>query len=282
MMRPSSTFPYRNAVEDCGVARNGTGIKEPPDMLPVQDSNAEELEQLPSIGAVLCPKRLPSLTEPGSAGAQQFRTLAIRLQRFQKAQHLKRLLITSSMKGEGKSVTSANLAVALARRQKTMLIDGDLYQSGLREVLGSGSQPGLKDWWRGSQSIFSFLRRLDGLQLWYLSAGNANEQPIDIVQSPRLSEMLNEVSVHFEWVIIDSPPLLPVADSSVWATQTDGALLIVKHGITPKVLLQKALQTDNLKLLGIVANEWEDTSQEYYSHYYKHTRDRSANEQRAS
>jgi len=234
-------------------------------------SRSQLLEEAPSLRTVLLPKRLPSLTAPDSAGAQKFRTLAVRLQRFQKAQRLKKLLITSSIKGEGKSVISANLAVTLARRQKTLLIDGDFYQSGLREVFGSGNQPGLKDWWKSSSPIFGFLRRIDGLPLWYLPAGQAHEQPIDIVQSPRLAEMLAEVSAQFEWVVIDSPPLLPVADSSIWAAQTDATLLIVKHGITPKPLLKKALETDNLKLLGVVANEWEDTGHEYYSHYYKQT-----------
>lgn len=261
----------RDAVKDF-VAVSATGAPASTSVsLESRPNGSLALEEAPSLRAVLLPKRLPSLTAPDSAGAQKFRTLAVRLQRFQKAQRLKKLLVTSSIKGEGKSVVSANLAVTLARRQKTLLIDGDFYQSGLREVLGTGNQPGLKDWWKSSRPIFGFLRRIDGLPLWYLPAGQAHEQPIDIVQSPRLAEMLAEISAHFEWVVIDSPPLLPVADSSIWAAQTDATLLIVKHGITPKPLLQKALETDNLKLLGVVANEWEDTGHEYYSHYYKQT-----------
>jgi protein-tyrosine kinase len=269
----SSAPPEPGPVKHFPSAHNGNTPVSTPDVLEQLDDTSIELEQVPAVDPVLRPRRLPSLMELESAGAQKFRALAIRLQRFQKAQHLKRLLITSSVKGEGKSVISANLAVTLARRQRTLLIDGDLYQSGLREVLGSYGQLGLKDWWQGSRSILRFLRRLDGVPLWYLSAGQAHEQPLEILQSQRLAEMLNQLSVHFEWVIIDSPPLVPVADSSVWAAQTDGTLLIVKCGHTPKVLLQRALQTDNLKLLGIVTNEWEDTGHEYYSQYYKSAHD---------
>ena len=273
-MRQQPNAPsYLHAVDDFVQSRNGDGVTASSGATERSGARAA-LDHVPSLESVLRPKRLPALTAPDSIGAQKFRTLGIRLQRFQKAQHLKKLLITSSIKGEGKSVVSANLGVTLARRQQTLLIDGDFYQSGLTEVFGTGNLPGLKDWWNSSQSIFSFLKRFKELPLWYLPAGNAHIQPADIVQSQRLTDVLNELSVHFEWLIVDSPPLLPVADSTIWAARTDATLLIVKHGKTPRTLLQRALQSDNLKLLGLVANSWDDPGHEYYSHYYNHSRHR--------
>jgi len=235
----------------------------------VAECDSVQLERVPSMRIFIRPKHLVALTDKASVGAEKFRVLSVRLRNFQKRQQLKKLLVTSSVKGEGKSVMSANLAVTLAYQgQRTLLIDGDLRQSGLREVLGSHDQPGLSDWWKQTDEIVDFLRRVDGLSLWYLSAGKAATSPVEMFQSPRFAEMLNQTAKWFDWVIIDSPPLVPVADSSLFASQTDGALLVVRQGKTPKPLLQEALKTENLNLLGIIANEWDDSEHRYYGRYY--------------
>lgn len=228
-----------------------------------------ELDRVQPIQVVVRPQHLVALTGQNSLGAERFRALAIRLRNFQKRQRLKKLLVTSSVKGEGKSVISANLAVMLAQGQRTLLIDCDLHQSGLRDVLGSHGQTGLADWWKQSDSVVCFLRRMEGLSLWYLSAGQVAEPPLEILQSQRFSEMVNQISRWFDWVILDSPPLVPVADSTLLAAHVDGTLLIVRQATTPKPLLKEALKTENLKLLGIVANEWESSGQRYYTQYYK-------------
>ena len=233
------------------------------------ETDVVELDRVPSIQIILRPQHLVALTDPASVGAEKFRGLAIRLRNFQKRQQLKKLLITSSIKGEGKSVISANLAVTLARQaQRVLLIDCDLHQSGLRQVLGSHGETGLAEWWKRSDSIVESLRRIEDLSLWYLSAGQKNEDPLEIFQSPQFAKMLNQTTRWFDWVILDSPPLVPVADSSILANQVDGTLLIVRQGKTPKPLLEEALKTENLKLLGVVANEWPDTEQRYYGQYY--------------
>ena len=92
---------------------------------------------------------------------------------------------------------------------------------------------------------------------------------MEILQSKRFSDMLHQISRLFDWVVLDSPPLVPVADSAVLAALVDATLLVVRQFTTPKPLLKEALKTENLKLLGIVANEWQGTEQSYYSHYYK-------------
>jgi protein-tyrosine kinase len=234
------------------------------------DSPDSELGQAPLISTAKPPERLVALAQQDSLAAEKFRVLAMRLRTLQKQRQLKKLLITSALKGDGKSVVSANLAATLAQRQKTLLIDGDLHQSGLKDVLASEALPGITDWWRASDSIFRFLHRVHGLSLWYLPAGLAAERPLDILQSPRMYELLSQIAGWFDWVIIDSPPLVPVADSTVWATQVDGTLLIVRQGKTAKKLLQETLEAvENLKLLGIVMNASEDTHPGYYRKYYK-------------
>ena len=109
------------------------------------DTGYPELDCAEPLQAVFAPRHLVALTDQGSVGAEKFRALAIRVRNFQKRQRLKKLLVTSSVKGEGKSVVSANLAVTLAQVQRTLLIDCDLHQSGLRDVMGTHGQPGIAD-----------------------------------------------------------------------------------------------------------------------------------------
>ena len=233
------------------------------------DSGCVELNRVPQVQIVVHARPLVSLTDPGSAGAEKFRALAIRLRNFQKRQRLRTLLVTSSVKGEGKSVISANLALTLSQWQRTLLIDCDLHQSGLKDALGGQDQPGLADWWRHSGAIIPFVRRVDALPLWYLPAGQSMISPLELFQSPQFSDMLNQTSKWFDWVILDSPPLVPVADSGALAGHADGTLLVVRQGSTPKPLLREALKTENLKLLGIIANDWQSCGQRYYSQYYR-------------
>ena len=228
-------------------------------------------DRLPETSLMVSPSpRLVSMFDESSVGAEKFRVLAARLQYLQNHQPLKKLVVTSTIKGEGKSVVSANLAVTLARRHKTLLIDGDLRQSGLADMLGSRRLPGLTDWWQESTKVTRFLRRVQTLKLWHLPAGQAAAQPLEILQSQRTSEMLNRIAELFDWVIIDAPPLIPVADPNLWATQSDGTLLVVKQGKTPKRLLQKSLESiENLKLIGMVVNASQETDSQYYREYHK-------------
>jgi protein-tyrosine kinase len=239
-----------------------------PALMPL-DNSCVDLERAPSMNVVTRPQCLVTLTDPESVGAKKFQALAIRLQNFQKRQRIKKLLITSSIMGEGKSVISANLAFALSQVQRTLIIDCDLHRSGLRDVLGAHYQSGLGEWWRESKDAITFLRRADKFSLWYLAAGACTESAFEILQSRRFIEMVAQIARSFDWVILDSPPLVPVADSGLLAAQADATLLVVRRGTTPKPLLREALKTENLKLLGIVANDWQGPEHRYYSQYYK-------------
>ena len=228
-------------------------------------------DQLPEASlAVPFNARLVAMFDERSIGAEKFRVLASRLQYLRKQHLLKKIVVTSTIKGEGKSVVSANLAVTLARRSKTLLIDGDLRQSGLADLFGASDRPGLADWWLDSAGITSFLLRIEKLNLWHLPAGHSVSQPLEVLQSQQTAAMLSRIAEFFDWVIIDAPPLVPVADPNLWATQADGTLLVVKQGKTPKRLLRKALESiENLKLAGIVMNGAQDTVNQYYGQYYK-------------
>jgi len=213
--------------------------------------------------------KLVCLNAPESFGAEKFRFLGVRLRQLQHTRPLKKLLITSTIPEEGKSTVSANLATILARRQqpKILLLEGDLRRPSLAKQFGLGVIPGLSEWLKGEPRPIEQIYRLEGLNLWFLPAGRPPENPLELMQSGRLSALLNQLSAWFDWIVIDSPPILPLADTSVWARLADGVLLVTREGITKRRMLQRGLQAlEQSKLLGAVVNSSANTD---HSNYYQ-------------
>jgi len=220
---------------------------------------------LPSDSRLIC------LTARESFGAEKFRFLGVRLRQLQQTRPLKKLLITSTIPEEGKSTVAANLAAILARRQqpKVLLLEGDLRRPSLSAQFGLGKLPGLSEWLQGEARPIQHIYRLEGPNLWLLPAGKPPENPLELMQSGRLSELLNQLSGWFDWIVIDSPPILPLADTSVWARLADGILLVTREGTTKKRMLQRGLQAlEHAKLLGAVVNSSANTDHtNYYQRY---------------
>ena len=216
--------------------------------------------------------RVVTLTESNNLGAEKFRLLRARLRNLRERQQLQKLVITSAVPNDGKTLVAMNLAVCLAKQtnEKILLLEGDLRKPTLGEHLGIKSLPGVGEWWASvDEPVSKFIYRFDDLQLWILPAGSAPENPVNILQSSRFLELCKQLSTCFDWIIIDAPPLLPMADVSFWSRQADGLLLVVREGCTPKAILQKGLDTlDNPKVIGVVLNEAREVESSYYSHYY--------------
>ena len=240
-----------------------------PDLADKEFANSD-LSQFQSLPVSLPQdSRLVCLTAPESFGAEKFRFLGVRLRQLQHSRPLKRLLITSTIPEEGKSTVCANLATILARRQqpKILLLEGDLRRPSLSKQFGLDRIPGLSEWLKGEPRPIKHIYRLEGPNLWFLPAGRPPENPLELMQSGRLSELLNQLSGWFDWIIIDSPPILPLADTSVWARLADGILLVTREGITKRRMLQRGLQAlEQSKLLGAVVNSSANTD---HSNYYQ-------------
>src|SRR5215472_4133176 len=237
-----------------------------------KDLETADPEQVPSFRLeALREHPLIALAEERSVAAERIRMLGVRLRRLQQQNAIKTLLITSSIKDEGKSVLSANLAISLAKtKQRVLLFEGDCHQGSLARLLGTTRLPGLTSWWRSRDSVLNHMRQVKDLPLWFLSAGEPSAQAAEMLQSSRLSEMLNQTTSWFDWVLIDSPPFAPLADSAIWVSLTDATLLLVRMGKTPKKLLGKVLDSiDHRKLLGVVLNDCKDRHLSYYAQYYK-------------
>jgi len=242
-------------------------------------ASSEFLEQCPVL-PVFIPQesRLVAVGKEGSLGAEKFRFLAVRLRQLRQSRPLKKILITSSIPQEGKSTVAANLACTLARRKqhKTLLLEGDLRRPTVSEKFGLGKVPGLCEWLRGetqSPNIY----RLESLGLWVLPAGSAPENPLELMQSGKLPGLLDQLQACFDWIVIDSPPVLPLADTSIWSRLSDGILLVTRKGTTEKQQLKRGLETlEKAKLLGALVNSSENAAHsDYYQRYSSSAVDRS-------
>jgi capsular exopolysaccharide synthesis family protein len=236
------------------------------------DLNANDLSQFQSLPVSLpADSKLICLTAPESLGAEKFRFLGVRLRQLQHSRPLKKLLITSTIPEEGKSTVSANLATILARKQqpKILLLDGDLRRPSLSKQFGLGKLPGLSEWLNGELRPLECIYRLEGPNLWFLPAGRPPENPLELMQSGRLSKLMEQLTAWFDWIIIDSPPVLPLADTSVWARLADGILLVTREGTTKKRQLKAGLQAlEESKMLGAVVNS--SASTDHTSYYYRY------------
>jgi len=217
--------------------------------------------------------RLVAWNDPNSLGAEKFRALAVRLDDMRRQHDLKSLQVTSSVINEGKSFVAANLAVTLAKYSgsKTLLIEGDLHRPTLASMFGLKDLQGLSDWWTSrNQELTRYMLRFTGAGLWFLPAGKACDRPSEILRSGQLAKTFAELAGQFDWIVVDSTPMLPVIDANLWSRLVDGTLLVVREGVAPLKALKKGLQSlDHPKLIGVVVNEASDFDQiDYDGQYY--------------
>ena len=215
--------------------------------------------------------RLVAVADDRSLSAEKYRVLATRLNHLQEQRPIKKVVITSASSQDGKSVTACNLALTLAKRmnKRVLLVEGDLRQPAVANLLGIKPRHGITEWFSKQQPIGDYLLHIADLPLWVLPAGSPPEHPLDILQSDRLPEMLNQFMGWFDWILIDSPPVLPMADLALWSRQSEGLIMVVGQNHTPKKFLAKAMDAiEKTKLLGIVLNEGHETHHRVYQNYY--------------
>ena len=202
-------------------------------------------------------------SNPFIPGAEQFRTLRSRLYRMRESQPLQTILITSAIPAEGKTVVSSNLAYALVRQRgcRVLLMDADLRSPRVHTLLGAPSAPGLADYLQNTATEFEVTHRGAEEGLCFIPAGNHVTHPSELISSDRMKQFLDFVKPAFDWIIIDSPPALPVADASVLSGLVDGVLFVVRANSTPSEVSQKACkELRDAHILGVVLNTAEESA----------------------
>lgn len=218
-------------------------------------------------------RRVVSLTAPASAAAEQYRTLYYRLERMRELRPMKVVAITSSVPGEGKTVTAVNVALTAARanrEKRVLLIDADLRRSQVADVLGIRGKPGLTEVLEGDAPIQEAIRRFNSTSLMVLPAGGTAEEPTQVLASDRMKTLLKRLRETFDEVYIDLPPTLPFADAAIVGMQTDGVVMVIRAGQTSQRLVNNALESlQGAPVVGCVLNGGELAQAPYVKNYLK-------------
>ncbi len=208
--------------------------------------------------------------DPRSPAADRFRLLRMRLKELWTAGKLKKLLVTSALAHDGKTTLILNLATALAERGKrnVLVIEADLHHSSLADYLKLKPWAGLTECLADGATPFSAIRRIEPLGWYLLPAGEPRRNPTELLQTPAFGQMIQEVSSCFDWVLIDSPPVIPLTDSLSLQQHADASLIVVRAGGTPgKAVEQTIAALGKKKILGIVLNGVERKDHLYYRYY---------------
>ena len=209
--------------------------------------------------------------DDSARGTEEFRTLRSRLYHLREKITLKKILVTSALPREGKSFTSSNLAQVVVRQhgRRALLIDADLRAPRLHQMLGTTSDPGLSDYLTGKSDEFSIMQRGPLENLFFIPSGTGAADPAELVGNGRLKLLLQRVEPLFDWIIIDSPPAVPVSDASVLAKACDGVLMVVRSNSTPVDLARRARQEfPDEMLIGAVLNGTTEDALPYARYYY--------------
>jgi capsular exopolysaccharide synthesis family protein len=227
-------------------------------------------------------EQLVSLVAPNSYTADQYRTVRHSVERLRRECGLHVLAMTSPTPGDGKTVTTLNLAGALAQGHdaRVLVVDADLRRPSVARYLGLDFQasPGLSDVLLDPAcNLGQVVRRLEGFNLSVVPSGAAQNAPYELLNSVRLENFLKEARERFDCVLIDTPPLVPLPDCRLIGKWVDGFLLIVGAHKTPRRLVTDALNLlDPAKVIGIVFNGDRRPISNYcgFSHYYAQADDR--------
>jgi capsular exopolysaccharide synthesis family protein len=190
---------------------------------------------------------------------------------MQEKKSLRILLVTSASMSDGKTLTAINLAFTMAHEidRRVLLIEADLRRPSFQKCLGFSNKAGLSDFLSGKCQLEQILYKTNHRDLYLVPAGAVPENPAELLNSQNMQRFLTYVSERFNWVVIDSPPTIAVADADLLAVKVDGVILVVRSSHTPTDLLARSFESlKDKNLLGVVFNGYEDDEAKSYSSYY--------------
>jgi capsular exopolysaccharide synthesis family protein len=217
----------------------------------------------------------PLLTEIGAGGfAEAFKTVRTNVLFSSADDGLRSLVVTSAGPGEGKSICSANIAIALAQTGlRVLLVDADMRRPRVHEIFSVPEEPGLSNLLTGNSKASEVIQKSKFPSLWVMSAGHIPVNPAELLSSMRFLDFLAALEDHFDWVVLDTPPVLVVADSMVVANKATGVVFVVGADQTSRNAARNAieqLQATNANVLGSILNRADvHRHSHYYSSYYR-------------
>jgi protein-tyrosine kinase len=255
--RPSKIETLSGLLDD--VPSLGTAVKEPVafndldlDGFGELIRNAREISFDPPADSLLVHP-----AKPREAPSEEFRTLRTRLNHLQTVQSLRTVVITSPSPAEGKSFTAANLAITQAQLadKRVLLADFDFRRPNIHNAFQIGSSPGITDYLVGQATLGDIIQKVAGLNLYVMTAGDAVPNPLELLNLRECKNLIEQMRDHFDWVILDSPPLLFAADANLLSSMCDGIILVVRIGATTFDAVSRAIPSiSENNILGVVVN----------------------------
>lgn len=237
--------------------------------------DAPELTSVASVQAALKPEsRLVIWDQPGTLAADRYRLLCIQLEKLQGAGKLRTLLITSAAAQDGKSTVTLNLAAVFAAKgkHKVLIIEADLRRPVLLERLGLTKWDGVSACLAEGLDPISAMRRIEPMGFYLLPAGEPVPNPTELLQSERLTRLVQSMSGRFDWILMDSPPTSPIADALTLKPRADAGLLVARSGKTQSEAIEESMrQLGQGFVMGVVLNGVEGLDREYSEYYSKYT-----------
>lgn len=186
--------------------------------------------------------RVVTMADPRSHISEQYRSIRTNIASLYPENPVRAFLVTSALRGEGKTVTAANLATAFSQEvgKKTVVVDGDLRKPNLHNVFSLDRSPGLSDLLVGKMELDYFLRKPAVGNLYVIPSGKTPANPAELIGSSRMKETIDRLKAEFEWVIFDMAPILAVTDAGVLGKMLDGSIMVVRAGRTQAVDVERA------------------------------------------
>jgi capsular exopolysaccharide synthesis family protein len=252
---PSEFIPPPSYRPPSGYAQAGQVVPTLP--LAGVDPEAPAVWEEPSVVRFSPRSKVVVAQNPTSLAAEQYRVLRTNIVKLSQTQALKVILVTSPGPGDGKTLTTMNLALSFCQKPETrvLLIEADLRKPSVGALVAMSPGPGLSDYLSGDATLEQVVRPTSIPNFHLLDSGKRAAMPADLLHSPRLMNMMETLRSHFNWIVLDGPPTNPVADYELLTPICDGVILVVRPFYTQRDLLR--LTTEALrgrKVLGCVIN----------------------------
>jgi capsular exopolysaccharide synthesis family protein len=202
--------------------------------------------------------RIVSFHDPKSPVAEQYRTLRTNLQAINSKTPVKAIAVTSSIHGEGKTITAINLAISIAHdlgKKQVLLVDSDLRRARISKYLGFKAELGLSDLITNGSCVDDTLINIGIDNLTVLPAGNIPHNPAELLGSAKMKNLIGLLKAKYDYIVLDTPPIIPVTDAGLVGAQTDGLLMVIQANRTQKGIVEHSqglLKQAQAKILGYV------------------------------
>ena len=208
--------------------------------------------------------------QPKAIAAESYRTLRTNIQYCSFDKEYRTIVVTSSEPGEGKTITSGNLALALAQSEnKVLLIDCDMRKPSMHKNFRITNTYGISDILLQKQKVMD-VAHCYNKNLSIITSGKVPPNPAEMLASKAMTAFLKEMKEHFDYIVLDTPPVQAVADAQILSTKVDGTLVVVRAGVTKKDEVQNTVNTlkkVNADIIGTVLHAVDNTRNKYQYYY---------------